>query len=186
MSRQQSSNHLIWLDMEMSGLDPAICYPLEVATIVTDSDLNILAEGPNIVIHQPDEVLDAMDEWNTEHHGSSGLTAAVRSSEVSCAQAEQMTLDFLREWTRPGKSPICGNSIGQDRRFIRRYMTLLDAHLHYRVIDISSIKELVGRWFDLQPPPKKEAHRALGDIRESIEELRFYRRTVFRDPPDEP
>ncbi len=175
--------NLIWLDMEMSGLDPETCVPIEVATIITDSQLNILAEGPNIVIHQPDSVLDAMDEWNTSHHGASGLTQAVKDSTTSCEEAESQTLAFLEEWTSPGKSPICGNSIGQDVRFIRRYMPRISTHLHYRVVDISSIKELVGRWYGIEPPPKKEAHRALGDIRESIAELRYYQQTVFVEKP---
>ena len=175
--------NLIWLDMEMSGLDPGTCVPLEVATIITDSQLNVLAEGPNIVIHQPDSVLDAMDEWNTSHHGASGLTKAVQESTVSCEEAESLTLTFLEAWTTAGRSPICGNSIGQDVRFIRRYMPRIDNHLHYRVVDISSIKELVGRWYGIEPPPKKEAHRALDDIRESIAELRFYRQTIFAEQP---
>ena len=174
------SRHLVWLDMEMSGLDPATCRPLEMATIVTDSDLKILAEGPNLVIHQPDEVLDAMDPWNTSHHAESGLTESVRNARMSCAQAEAMTLQFLRDWTHPGRSPLCGNSIGQDRRFLRRYMADLNRHFHYRIIDISSLKELAVRWYGIEPPAKKESHRALDDIRESIEELRFYRRVIFR------
>ena len=175
-------DNLIWLDMEMSGLDPEDCVPLEVATIVTDNELNILAEGPDLVIHQPDSVLDAMDEWNTSHHGDSGLTAAVKASTVSLAAAEAQTLAFLQEWTDPGASPLCGNSIGQDRRFMRKYMPLLERHCHYRVIDISSIKELSVRWYRLAPPPKKEAHRALEDIRESIAELQHYRSVLFRAP----
>jgi oligoribonuclease len=178
----QRGNHLIWLDMEMSGLDPATCVPLEVATIVTDNHLEILAEGPELVIHQPDAILDAMDEWNTSHHGSSGLTAAVKASTISLADAEAQTLAFLEEWTERGTSPLCGNSIGQDRRFMRRYMPALDAHCHYRVIDISSIKELSIRWYQHPTPPKKEAHRALEDIRESIAELRHYREVLFQAP----
>ena len=177
---QRSAENLVWLDMEMSGLDPASAVPLEVATIVTDSELNILAEGPNLVIHQPDSVLDGMDEWNTSHHGASGLTEAVRASTISCAAAEDQTLAFLEEWTIAGRSPLCGNSIGQDRRFLRAYMQRLEAHLHYRVIDISSLKELATRWYEVEAPPKKEAHRALDDIRESIQELAFYRRAIFR------
>jgi oligoribonuclease len=180
----RGTQNLVWIDMEMSGLDPVTCYPLEIATIVTNSELDILAEGPSLVIHQPDKVLDAMDAWNTDHHGKSGLTVAVQQSRVSCAEAESMTLAFLEAWTEPGRSPLCGNSIGQDRRFLRRYMPGLNQHLHYRVIDISSIKELAWRWYHLQPPRKNEAHRALGDIHESIEELRFYRRTIFADEVD--
>ena len=167
--------------MEMSGLDPETCRPLELATVVTDGQLNIVAEGPNLVIHQPDAVLDAMDAWNTSHHGQSGLTEQVRRSRISCSEAEEQTLQFLREWTESGKAPLCGNSIGQDRRFLRRYMKRLDEHFHYRIVDISSLKELVWRWYHVQPPPKKEAHRALDDVFESIDELRFYRRYIFRD-----
>lgn len=181
----RSLDHLVWLDMEMSGLDPDICRPLEIATLITDSKLDVLAEGPNLVIHQPDELLAAMDAWNTSHHGTSGLTESVRQSRVSCAQAEEMTLQFLHAWVEPGRAPLCGNSIGQDRRFLRRYMPRLDAYLHYRVVDISSIKELARRWYSLEAPEKQEAHRALDDIHESIDELRFYRRLIFRDalPP---
>ncbi|MFT7582523.1 MAG: oligoribonuclease [Myxococcota bacterium] len=178
---ERRSDRLIWLDMEMSGLDPETCLPLEVATIITDSHLVILAEGPNLVIHQPDAVLDAMDSWNTEHHGASGLTDQVRASKISCAEAEAMTLTFVRQWTDPGESPLCGNTIGQDRRFMRRYMRQLDAHMHYRSVDISTIKELARRWYAIQPPAKQTSHRALDDIRESIEELRFYKDTLFRD-----
>ncbi len=178
-----SRHNLIWLDMEMSGLYPETDVPLEIATIITDNDLNIMAEGPNLVIRQPDAVLDRMDDWNTEQHGRSGLTKSVRDSRISCAEAERQTLEFLERWTLPGTSPLCGNSIGQDRRFIRKYMPLLDKHLHYRVIDISSLKELSRRWFELDPPPKAEGHRALDDIRESIEELLFYRQTIFRSHP---
>ena len=173
-------DHLIWLDMEMSGLDPQTCVPLEIATIVTDSELNVLAEGPNVIVQQPPEVLEAMDAWNTEHHGASGLTEAVLRSKISCARAEEMTLSFLEAWTYPGASPLCGNTIGQDRRFIRRYMPRLDKHLHYRMVDISSIKELVRRWYGVVPPPKEDRHRALYDVEQSIEELRFYRRVIFR------
>ena len=178
---EQRGDHLIWLDMEMSGLDPATCRPLEIATIITDNDLNILAEGPNLVIHQEDELLAAMDAWNTAQHGASGLVEQVRNSTVSEEQAEAMTLAFISDWTAPGASPLCGNSIGQDRRFLRRYMPKLEQHLHYRNIDISTVKELSKRWFKIEPPPKRTSHRALDDIRESIEELRFYRDNLFRD-----
>lgn len=178
----RSPEHLVWLDMEMTGLDPETCVPLEIASVITDNELNVVAEGPNLVIHQPDEVLDAMDEWNTRQHGQSGLTEAVRSSRVSLEQAEEMTLAFVSAWTEPGRSPLCGNSIGQDRRFLRRYMPRFEQHLHYRVIDISSIKELAARWYGVEPPAKGESHRALDDVHESLEELRFYRRTLFRTP----
>lgn len=174
---------LIWIDMEMTGLDPESCVPLEIATVVTDEELDVLAEGPQLVIHQPDDVLAAMDAWNTEQHGRSGLTEAVRSSSVSLASAATLTLEFLEAWTAPGSSPLCGNSVWQDRRFLRRYMPRVDAHLHYRIIDISTVKELSRRWYGLDPPPKREAHRALDDIHESIEELRTYRRMIFRSKP---
>lgn len=174
---------LVWLDMEMSGLDPAICRPLEIATIVTTAELEIVAEGPSLIIHQPDHVLDAMDAWNTEHHGSSGLTAAVKASTISEAEAEAQTLAFLAKYLDPRVSPLCGNTISQDRRFLRRYMPALDEFFHYRSVDISTIKELVRRWYGLSSPPKQTTHRALDDIRESIEELRWYRQAVFRDAP---
>lgn len=171
---------LVWIDLEMSGLDPKTCEILEIATIVTDEQLEIVAEGPDLVIHQSDEVLDAMDEWCTKHHADSGLTEAVRNSTVSLAEAEAQTLEFLREYTEDSASPLCGNSVWQDRRFIIEYMPKLDAFLHYRLIDVSTLKELGRRWFpELKAPPKTEAHRALGDIRESIAELRFYRERFF-------
>lgn len=172
---------LVWIDLEMSGLDPDSCEILEIATLVTDADLTILAEGPDIVVHQPDAVLDAMDEWCTNHHGESGLTAAVKASKVSLAQAEAQTLAFLQPLTEAGTSPLCGNSIWQDRRFIARYMPKLDAFLHYRMIDVSTVKELTRRWYpDAKAPAKGESHRALDDIRESIAELKFYREAVFK------
>jgi oligoribonuclease len=172
---------LVWIDMEMSGLDPSTCRILEIATIITDGRLEILAEGPDLVVHQPDAVLDAMDEWCTRHHGESGLTAQVRASSVSEAEAEHQTLEFLARSTQAGASPLCGNSVHQDRRFIARYMPNLDAFLHYRLVDVSTLKELQRRWYpELKAPPKHETHRALDDIRESIEELRFYRAALFR------
>ncbi|HRE89605.1 MAG TPA: oligoribonuclease [Myxococcota bacterium] len=174
---------LVWLDMEMSGLDPAVCRPLEIATIVTTAELEIVAEGPSLIIHQSDELLAAMDAWNTEHHGSSGLTAAVRASTVSEQDAERQTLAFLSEYLDPRVSPLCGNTISQDRRFLRRYMPALDEFFHYRSVDISTIKELVRRWYGVSAPPKQTTHRALDDIRESIEELRWYRQAVFREVP---
>lgn len=174
---------LVWLDMEMTGLDPETCRPIELATIVTNADLEIVAEGPNLVIHQSDELLAAMDSWNTEHHGQSGLIDAVRRSTVSEADAMEQTLTFLREHLDARVSPCCGNSIGQDRRFLRRYMPALDAYFHYRSVDISTIKELVRRWYNLAPPEKKTAHRALDDIKESIDELRWYKQVVFRNSP---
>lgn len=174
---------LVWIDMEMSGLEAESCRILEIATLVTDADLRVVAEGPDLVVHQPESVLDAMDEWNTEHHGASGLTGAVRRSSLSEAEAERRTLKFLNTHCEAGKSPLCGNSIGQDRLFLARYMPDLERFLHYRNVDVSSIKELAARWYPgLAIPPKKESHRALEDILESIEELRFYRENLFRQP----
>jgi oligoribonuclease len=177
-----SDAHLVWADLEMSGLDPERCTILEIATIITDGDLHIVAEGPLIAVHQPDAVLNAMDDWNREHHAASGLTARVRASTRSLADAERETLSFVQRFCPERTSPLCGNSIHQDRRFLVRYMPRLDAYLHYRNIDVSTVKELVRRWYPdgPQPPEKKHAHLALDDIRESIAELRFYRQHVFR------
>ena len=167
----------------MSGLDPDRCAILEIATIVTDAELEVIAEGPDLVIHHDDAVLDAMDEWCTTHHGQSGLTAAVRASTISLLEAEARTLEFVAEHTAAKASPLCGNTIWQDRRFLVKHMPTLDAHLHYRLVDVSTIKELVRRWYpQLRAPGKSDAHRALDDIRESIAELRFYREHVFRSP----
>jgi len=182
------SDHLVWIDMEMTGLDPDTCVPIEIATLVTNGALEVIAEGPNLVIHQPASVLDLMDKWNTDHHGGSGLTAASLASTISCADAERETLSFLEQWVTPGTSPLCGNSVYQDRRFLYRYLPTLEAFLHYRLIDVSTIKETVKRWYGVVAPPKKTSHRALDDILESIEELRWYQQTVFRDAalaPDE-
>lgn len=175
---------LVWIDLEMSGLDSEACKILEIATIVTDADLNTLGEGPDLVIHWPDHVLEAMDAWCTQHHGDSGLTDAVRTSDIPLIEAERQTLAFLDRLCPPGRCPLCGNSVWQDRRFLDRHMPSLGAFLHYRTVDVSTLKELVRRWYPaLEPPPKQESHRALDDIRESIEELRFYRKHVFTEPP---
>ncbi|MCA9705284.1 MAG: oligoribonuclease [Myxococcales bacterium] len=167
--------------MEMSGLDPERCRILELATIVTNGDLEVLAEGPDLVVHQPDEVLDAMDDWCTRHHGDSGLTAQVRASTLDEAEAERQTLEFLAGWTQPGASPLCGSAIFQDRRFLMRHMPRFYEFLHYRLIDVSSVKELARRWFpEVRPPSRPETHRAGDDVRASIEQLRFYRQHLFR------
>jgi len=175
------NDNLIWVDLEMTGLDPETDTVIEIATIVTDPQLTTLAEGPVIAIHVNDERLQAMDSWNTEHHTASGLVDRVRASTFSLDQASEETIEFLRHWVDPGQSPMCGNSICQDRRFMVRYMPTLEAYFHYRNIDVSTIKELVKRW---QPEAfegfsKTGAHLALDDIRESISELQHYRKRVF-------
>jgi len=177
----RSDKHLVWMDLEMTGLEPDRDVILEIATLVTTDALDVVAEGPVIAVHHPQKVLDAMDEWNRTHHAASGLTARVLASSVSAADAERQTLAFVQEYCPQRTSPLCGNSIWQDRRFIARYMPQLDAYLHYRVIDVSTVKELVRRWYPTGPqaPEKKHAHLALDDIRESIDELRFYRAHYF-------
>lgn len=176
-----NDGNLVWIDMEMTGLDPETCKVLEIATIVTDPQLNVLAEGPVIAIHQPDDILDGMDEWCTRVHGNSGLTARCRESMISEVEAAEQTIAFLSQYVAAGKSPLCGNTIGQDRRFMVKYMPTLEAYFHYRSIDVSSIKELVKRWKPeiLNGFTKQGVHLALDDIRESIAELKFYREKVF-------
>jgi len=180
MSGAATKSNLIWMDLEMTGLYPAGDTILEIATIVTDGALNVLAEGPDLVIHQPDVVLEAMDAWCQQHHGDSGLIERVRASTVSMAEAEQQTLDFIMRYADKGASPLCGNSIYQDRRFLNRYMPTIDQWLHYRMIDVSTLKELVSRWYsDDAMMAKADGHRAMDDIRESIAELQHYRKRVF-------
>lgn len=173
----QNPQNLIWIDLEMTGLNPDSDVIIEMATIVTDSQLNVLAEGPVIAVHQSDEVLAGMDEWNTRQHGGSGLTQRVRESSILTAEAEALTLAFLEQWVPKGKSPICGNSICQDRRFLYRYMPALEAYFHYRNLDVSTLKELAARWSPeiMSGFKKGGTHLALDDIRESIAELRYYR-----------
>ena len=173
----QDSQHLIWIDLEMTGLDPDSDLIIEIATIVTDQNLAILAQGPVIAVHQSDAALAAMDDWNQQHHGQSGLIERVRISTIDMAEAERQTIEFLQQWVPEKTSPICGNSIGQDRRFLYLYMPKLEAYFHYRNIDVSTLKELAARWApDVKEGFKKQStHQALGDIIESIEELRYYR-----------
>jgi len=179
MAQEQN---LIWIDLEMTGLNPETDQIIEIATIVTDAQLNVLAEGPSMAIFASDEVLNGMDEWCTTHHGASGLTQRVRDSKFSAHEAEKLTLEFLSKWVEKGASPLCGNSVHQDRRFLVKYMPQLEAYCHYRNLDVSTVKELAKRWApEVAKGLKKQgAHLALDDIRESIEELRYYREHFFR------
>ncbi len=176
------ATNLIWIDLEMTGLDPQRDQIIEIATVVTDARLQILAQGPVIAIHQPQSVMDAMDEWNTSHHGNSGLTERVGNSSSSTRDAETETLEFLRRYVPPGKSPMCGNSICQDRRFMARLMPELEVFFHYRNLDVSTLKELARLWKPelLAGFVKKGAHLALDDILESIDELKYYREHFIR------
>ncbi|WP_028111624.1 oligoribonuclease [Ferrimonas kyonanensis] len=175
-------SNLIWIDLEMTGLDPEQHCIIEIATIVTDAQLNVLAEGPVIAIHQPDSELAKMDQWCTDTHGNSGLTKRVQQSPITVEEAERQTLEFLQQWVPAGVSPICGNSVGQDRRFLYRYMPLLEQYFHYRYLDVSTVKELTRRWKPevLKGFTKQGTHLALDDIRESIAELAYYRSEVFK------
>ncbi|UCH38773.1 MAG: oligoribonuclease [Gammaproteobacteria bacterium] len=175
-------SNLIWIDLEMTGLDPQRDQIIEIATVVTDARLAVLAQGPVIAIHQPAEIMDAMDEWNTSHHGSSGLTERVRQSHSTAVDAERETLAFLRQYLPAGKSPMCGNSICQDRRFMARLMPELEAFFHYRNLDVSTLKELARLWRPelLAGFVKKGAHLALDDVLESIDEMRYYREHFIR------
>ena len=179
-----NQNHnLIWIDLEMTGLDPQKERIIEIATVVTDSELNVLAEGPSIAINQSNQLIQAMDQWNTNQHGKSGLTERVLNSTVTEAQAESATLEFLKQWVPEGMSPMCGNSIGQDRRFLVRYMPELANYFHYRNLDVSTLKELVKRWKPelMNGFNKKGSHLAMDDIHDSIAELAYYRK-VFIQP----
>jgi oligoribonuclease len=174
------ANNLIWLDMEMTGLQPDSDRVIEIAMLVTDPQLNVLATGPVLVVHQPDEVLDAMDSWNKSTHAKTGLIEKVRASTLSEAEAERQALEFLGAHVPANSSPMCGNSICQDRRFLARWMPRLEAHFHYRNLDVSTLKELVRRWKpELKSFSKEGKHEALADILESIEELKFYRKNVM-------
>lgn len=181
MARSKKTKNLVWLDLEMTGLDPERDRILEIATVVTDSELTILAEGPVMAIKQPRELLEQMDEWNTKHHTQSGLVDRVLTSTITEAEAELTTLAFLQEYVKKGYSPLCGNSIGQDRRFLYRYMPTLEQFFHYRNIDVSTLKELVRRWYPevAKGFTKRSKHQALEDIKDSIMELQYYRERVF-------
>ena len=178
----KGSNLLVWMDLEMTGLDPERERIIEIATLITDSSLELIAEGPELIVHQPEALLAAMDAWNTKHHGESGLTDRVRASTVSEQQAENLTLEFVAAHCSERAAPLAGNSIYQDRRFLAKYMSTLNEHLHYRNVDVSTVKELVRRWNPTiyeAAPSKRSTHRALDDIRESIAELRYYRDHAF-------
>ncbi|XP_067827128.1 small fragment nuclease isoform X2 [Heptranchias perlo] len=184
MAAPSMAKRMIWVDLEMTGLDIEKDKIIEMACIITDSDLNILAEGPHLIINQPNELLDGMSDWCTEHHGNSGLTQAVRNSKISLQQAEYEFLSFVRQHTPPGLCPLAGNSVHADKKFLDKYMPQFMRHLHYRIIDVSTIKELCRRWYpdEYEDAPKKKAsHRALDDIQESIKELQFYRIHVFKE-----
>jgi len=178
---QPNPSHLIWIDLEMTGLDPNCDTIIEIATLVTDTQLNVVASGPVLAIHQSDAVLAAMDEWNTQQHQNSGLTQRVRQSDITLARAEHMTLSFLQHHVPPNTSPICGNTICQDRRFLYRYMPELEKYFHYRHLDVSTLKELARRWLPQLPEFTKESkHLAMSDIYDSIEELKYYRQHLFK------
>lgn len=182
MPAQDTSQPLVWIDMEMTGLDVERERILEIATILTDDNLRVIATGPDLVIHQPDNLLAGMDHWNRTHHTESGLVERVRASKVTEREAEEETLRFIEAYCEPGVCPLAGNSVWQDRRFLAKYMQRLDAFLHYRIIDVSTIKELARRWYPdrlTEATPKVGSHRAMDDIKESIQELRFYRRRIF-------
>ena len=176
-----SAQNLIWIDLEMTGLDPETHKIIEIATIVTDAQLNILAEGPVLAIHQPDAELAKMDEWCTTTHTNSGLVKRVHQSQIDEEEAVRQTIAFLEQWVPKGASPICGNSIGQDRRFLYKHMPELEQYFHYRYLDVSTLKELTRRWKPelLEGFSKKGSHLALDDIRDSIAELRYYREHIF-------
>jgi len=178
-----NDDNLVWIDLEMTGLDPDSDQIIEIATIVTDKELNILAEGPMLAIHQEKSTMDAMDDWNTKQHGGSGLTKRVLESKVSMRDAELQTIAFLKTFIDAGKSPMCGNTICQDRRFLFRLMPELEAYFHYRNLDVSTLKELSRRWAPTVYSgfKKKGSHLALDDIKESIEELQYYRKTFIRE-----
>jgi oligoribonuclease len=180
-TENKANKYLIWIDLEMTGLDPERHVIIEIATIITDDQLDIVAQGPEIAINYPESILSSIDEWSHKQHQSSGLLNRVKTSSFNCRQAEQETLNFLRRHCNEGQCPLCGNSVWQDRRFLIKQMPRLEAFLHYRNIDVSSIKDLARRWYPSLPPFRKQkTHLALGDIKESLEELRHYRLKLFK------
>eukprot|EP00062_Callorhinchus_milii_P011270 gi/632957040/ref/XP_007894262.1/ PREDICTED: oligoribonuclease, mitochondrial [Callorhinchus milii] len=184
MATEGMAQRMVWVDLEMTGLDIEKDKIIEMACIITDSDLNILAEGPHLIINQPDELLDSMSDWCREQHGKSGLTQAVRDSKMSLQQAEYEFLSFVRQQTPPGLCPLAGNSVHADKKFLDKFMPQLMRHLHYRIIDVSTLKELCRRWYPeeyKEAPKKRASHRALDDICESIKELKFYRKHIFKE-----
>ena len=183
---KQKDSYLVWLDCEMTGLDPKTCTILEIGVIVTDGELEVIAEGPSIAIHHSDKVLNGMESWSRFHHKKSGLTQACRESRISLKKAEQLVLQFVQKHCKKQSAPLCGNTIWQDRRFLVKYMPALEKYLHYRIVDVSSLKELVKRWYPADhamPREKRQTHRVTDDIRESIEELKHYRKKVFVTRP---
>ena len=177
----EREQRLVWIDLEMTGLDIEKESIIEIATIITDGDLNIIAHGPNVAITVEESLIEGMDEWNTTHHFESGLVERIREQGVSLADAEKMTLDFLKEWVDPNTAPLCGNSVWNDRRFLEKEMPNVAEYLHYRMIDVSTVKELARRWYpEVDKYPKKGAHLALDDIIEAVEELDYFRDKVFR------
>lgn len=185
VNERRAPGRMVWMDLEMTGLSPERDQIIEIATLVTDAELNIIAEGPELIIHQDQALYAQMDDWNKEHHTKSGLWQQVIQSKIELSEAEQQTLTFLKQHVGAHEAPLCGNSVYQDRRFLFRYMPAVEAHLHYRLVDVSTIKELATRWYpSVKHTKKKGAHRALDDIRESIEELRFYREALFKKPGD--
>ena len=185
---KQKTDQLVWVDLEMTGLDPKKCTILEIGVVITDNNLEVIEEGPAIAIHHSDKVLNGMEAWSRYHHRKSGLTEACRDSKIRLKKAEEMILAFLQKHCKKKSALLCGNTIWQDRRFLTKYMPRLEAYVHYRMIDVSSVKELVSRWYPMDhkmPREKNQTHRVMDDIHESIEELRHYRKMVFIPKPIE-
>ena len=177
----EREQRMVWIDLEMTGLDIEKESIIEIATIITDGELNILAHGPNVAITVDEILIGGMDEWNTTHHFGSGLVNRIRENGVDLVDAEQMTLEFLKKWVDPNTAPLCGNSVWNDRRFLEKEMPKVAEYLHYRMIDVSTVKELARRWYpEVDKYPKKGAHLALDDIIESVEELEYFRNKIFR------